>query len=197
MNGGYMACRKWFLAFVTLGTFANADVSDGEEVVFVDENWIVTKDIDLPGCMFEHRSQNLSVVLGVVETNKSRRESLFYIFTDLPTSQTTTIGRIGDSNLPSFSTASELLVEGGVSYLELEFLSDLDDDLAARLVSQSLIGRFRKFQLLTLGDFELELGNGEAAFSDHNLKLCFDGSVTQREATRLGLPLSTYPPEKK
>ncbi|WP_170426905.1 hypothetical protein [Ruegeria arenilitoris] len=181
---------------IAFGSMAvsSAAVADEHNIVYADENWLVMKEaagVDGPFCSFEHRSHELSVVVAVHGVPAKERAPMFFIFASVPEKFGSSVVSMGDTKMPTPSGISDLLTDNGWADLEFEYLSDIEDDKTARLVSQSLIGRFRAGQTLKIGEFEFELGSGEAAFSDANLKSCFEGRITRSHATRLGLSLET------
>ncbi len=174
---------------------ASVAAADDDNIVFADENWLVTKQAageGWPICGFEHRTHEFKVVLGVEENISGKGPTpFFYFFTSVPDEFGSSVVVMGETRMPTPSSVSDLYVENGWANLELEYLSEIIDDQSARLVSQSLLGRLRAGQRLRIGEFNIALGSGQAAFSDANLKRCFQGRVTSSQAVRLGLPHET------
>ncbi|MFC3615051.1 hypothetical protein ACFORG_14880 [Lutimaribacter marinistellae] len=176
-------------AFASTSSVASAE--EGEQV-YLDKNWSVSKEQDVgPICLFKNRKTDLELALGVAGDMNVFDEppvSLLWIFTEVPKNESSTSFSMGGSDLPPPSRPTDLYTEGDVANLELEFLTDIEDDLTAGLVAKSIIGRFRNHDEFFVGEHRLYLGDGAGAFSEENLRSCFSGAVTKSEAERLGLP---------
>ncbi len=166
-----------------------AVVAEDIEPIFLDKNWKVTREPEIAGCWFEHRTHDFSVFLGMDGPTDTAYQPNFWVFASAPKEFGTSIVTMNGKQLPTPSSKSELYSENDLVFFELEYLSDISDDLNSRLVAQSLLSRFRNGEAVGLGDYLLELGDGAAAFSNDNLRECFNRRVRKSDAQRLGVPL--------